>query len=426
MHKKLIWIIELYLTITFIFFLFGPIQFPRTNITLVIMYIFLYQVFFYLGFKFGETKLNIYQRLKFKQNNQVNGEILIVILLMISFIFSIINIFSVIGLPTPSNIISAIQNSISNAGEVYNSTLKSSKNASGSTITILITLFSPLSYGIIPYCLYHFKSFSKFIKMTTYIVIIFNMLSYFITGTNLGVFRIILTFVSVLILKLADNNKRAINKKILVYMSVFALLVLFIIIFSNNVSSRMADMTYTINGFSIDFNNGFIRYLPDGLKLTLIFVVFYVSQGYYGFSLALNYPWTPTYFLGGSRFLMTKAEILGVNSMQLFERTYINKMSSLWSPEVNWHTAYTWLANDLSPLGVSLYMFLLGLLLSTALKKAMAKDTISIVLLPILFMIVIFLPMNNNILGNPLTFVPFMTYLIIFLLNNRFTISRKA
>ncbi|MDO5666184.1 MAG: hypothetical protein Q4G63_13160, partial [Bacteroidia bacterium] len=93
-----------------------------------------------------------------------------------------------------------------------------------------------------------------------------------------------------------------------------------------------------------------------------------------------------------------------------------------WSATINWHTAYTWIANDLSFIGVIIWMFLLGMLFSILVKLSLDNSKVAIILFSLIVQIIIFLPMNNVVLSNPLTFMPLIIYLMVFLVTNKFSV----
>lgn len=431
MHKKIILAIEIYLTVTVILFLFGPVLYPAVNRWQTLAFLTFYQLALFLGFYIGEKHTKITKRITVKPIANVNSNLLIALFLLLNLFFSFALIQQKIGVPSLSGLITAFQNSIRNAGQAYRMTLEGSDNAESSLLTTLNTLLSPLTYAIIPYCIYFYKKIDVGNKALLFLAITMSFVSNILTGTNVGIFRLIITIATILLVKgWAREQKSVYTEKKLKKRSsknivVAILLFVFITIFSNNVTSRMQGMGYTISGLRIDYQNWLFQLTPAFLHRPILLATFYISQGYYGMSLAFDFIWRPTFFLGNSSFLIQKSNMLGLDSSAIFSRTYISQMSHLWHPGVNWHTAYTWLANDLSFYGVVVYIFLLGFFLSVLIKEASKGEVLALILLPLFFMMVIFLPMNNNILGNPLTFMPLVLFTILHVLHKKIYLTRK-
>lgn len=424
MQKKLIWSIETYLFISIFLYIFGPLKFPLYNLPKLIFFISLYQLSLFIGFNLGFENFKIYTRYTLKSNKKFNRQLFTKFILLFGILFSFIQLYQAIGNLNLINLLNSLQHGFLNAKDMYEQTLAFSGEFKGSLLTSLTTFFSPIIYASIPISVYFFKELTKVNKLLSIVNIIMSCISYFLTGTNIGIFRIIVIISAILLV----SNQQLINKNKRLYTLIVILLVIFfLIVFSNNVTSRMGTVAYySISGIPISFDNWLLQIIPSSLDTSVVLFVSYLSQGYYGFSLALNYEWISTFPVGSSMFLMSKLGILGIDADSIFASTYVSRMSSLWSPTINWHTAYTWLASDLSFWGVAVYMFCIGLLLAVTYREARNGDIIAILLFPLLLLIVLFLPMNNNILANPLTFMPIFTYLLLFLSTRRLIFVRKG
>lgn len=425
---KLIAILELYLFFTLILYYFGPLNFERQNTLLVLFFVTIYQISLYLGFRFGVSNIKIRSRFKVKSGQfkkwqktlALNG-----VILLNSF-FAIMTISQKLGSFSVGSLIQSIIYGYNNAGDSYAQTLETSATFQGSWVTALNTLTTPLTFLMIPICVYYFKKLNISTKILFVIAVILNLAMFFLTGTNIGIFRVFTVIIGSFLLKDRVQKKAKKGTQIATIVLAIILIVAFLVIFSNNVTSRIPNMGRFISGVPIDFQNILLQILPQGLQVFFILFVSYISQGYYGMSLAFNYPWESTFPFGSSMFLMSNSASLGFNPQAIFEQTYMYKMNWQWSSTVNWHTAYTWIANDISFVGVIVFMLFLGLLLGITFREARSNNILSISLFPLLLMIVLFLPMNNNVLSNPLTFMPTATYVILFFLLNKISIVRRV
>ena len=77
MHKKIILAIEIYLTVTVILFLFGPVLYPAVNRWQTLAFLTFYQLALFLGFYIGEKHTKITKRITVKPIANVNSNLLI-------------------------------------------------------------------------------------------------------------------------------------------------------------------------------------------------------------------------------------------------------------------------------------------------------------------------------------------------------------
>lgn len=136
-------------------------------------------------------------------------------------------------------------------------------------------------------------------------------------------------------------------------------------------------------------------------KLTI-----YLVQGYKGMSISLDYPFDSTFGSGHSVFLQRVFEdYLGFN---IRENTFQRKITDLWDENVYWHSAYSYFANDVNFSGVVLIMFLLGYLFSLVIYRIIQfNDIFSKLLLPLLAIMFLYLPANNQVFS-------FLEYMVSF------------
>lgn len=124
----------------------------------------------------------------------------------------------------------------------------------------------------------------------------------------------------------------------------------------------------------------------------------YLSQGYFGLSLAMKEPFTTTYGLGHSPLLIEK--LGGPLHLDLQGRSYTGKISDRWHYQQHWSTAFTWIANDVGFPGTVLVMALFAYGLAKAWRQATERedDTSSIVYM-LMLMAIFYLPANNQMLA---------------------------
>ena len=179
----------------------------------------------------------------------------------------------------------------------------------------------------------------------------------------------------------------------------------------------------TNNNTEIDINTPIVSQLSRDLQISYVYISSYLTQGYYGFSLALDEEFIPMFGIGSSMFLIeNSSELIDEN---LYELTYMYRIRDEgWDPFVNWHSIYVWLANDFTFIGVIFFMFFLGYLFSDIFINAIfLKSKLAISLLCMTMIIIIFIPANNQLLSYPSTFISFWFILILYLLRKKLLLN---
>ena len=145
-------------------------------------------------------------------------------------------------------------------------------------------------------------------------------------------------------------------------------------------------------------NNSIIASEASFYYYTYAWLSSYVVQGYYGFSLALSKPFESTFGVGHSIFISRNIEqLFGVD---IFNRTFQRKIDPIWSESAQWHSFYSYVANDLSFPGVSIICFLIAFFLAKFwLNFLKTGNVFAGSLLSIILIMIIFIPANNQIFG---------------------------
>lgn len=419
-------VFESYLLSTIFLFEFGPIKFPTQNKGKLYFFLFIYHLFFILGyiilpriFKFKDNKsMALINNIFYRNKNRI-----IKIMLLLTIFFSIMSIIRIAGSDGLGNIINRITYSFSNLGDVYNKNMQS--NYSGGIVTISSTILSGFYYMGIPLAVYFYKDLNWSNKILCQISIFLEGISYIIKGTNIGIFNLVSIIVPIMIIKHSFNFKgfKIRFKKIFTYI---ILPTIFIIYFFNTTSSRMQGSSYlpvTIFNIDIDYTNFIFKLIPEKIWFGAIMIISYISQGYYGMSLAFNYSFNSTFGIGSGYFLIENfKELLNID---IFSYTYQFKMAAYWDPRVNWHTAYTWFANDISFYGVIFIMILLGAFTYYIINDAKKGNIFAISLLPLYIIMIMFLPANNVVISTPTFFMPFILINILWIINKNLVLIRR-
>lgn len=403
-HRVLKGLLTFYL-VSFLLFLFGPIVYPKQNIGIVTFYFIGYLIFFTIGYFFS---VNLYN--KNLKNRDKNKELKINwfifdVALSIGIVLSSLMLIKVVGSSGISNILEQVTLGLKEPEVAYLNNLEANKE--GGLVTQAATFFSPLTYIVLPLGVYFFNDMKKFRKIWFVAFILLEIMSYLSKGTNFGIFKVAVIIVSVFLLKTKKNDKSNSKNRMKRIAILIGLFTVFYFFFS--ITSRMdyIQVPSTLFLIPVDQNSLLFKLMPPLISLPILTGISYASQGFYGFSLAFNYNFSSTYGFGNGRFLLSLPQrIFGID---LWENTYQYKMDSVWNSRTNWHTAFTWFANDVDFFGVLIIMLILGVVFGLILLESVnEKNVFAISLLPLYMIMLIFLPLNNIVLDNPLTAVPFV------------------
>jgi hypothetical protein len=419
--------VQIYLVGVIFLYVLGPWEWPTHKPALFYLLIFLYQLFFGLGYllSINKSKRSV-RNLKPKSVDRF-----LAIMIIINFIYVIFNFLHTVGLNSfsISNIIDAFVNGILNPSVQYKMKFSADKFG-GSYFTYFSVLMAPVMWSVFPLSIYNFKRLKLSYKLIVLISLFFELARWIATGTSKGIIDVILIILVVTVVKYMkkralDNRNRIFDfKKYRFRILVLSLIVVGVFFFSNNVGDRVNQnwSNYIISNGNVNINVDapLMKITPNSMKPTLIYLTSYLTQGYYAFSMSLDLDYYPMLGVGNSMFLMENFnEIFDLN---LYEKTYQNRMSVFgWHPFVNWHSFYVWVANDVHYIGVILVMFLIGYLLGSVYKNVILyDDPIALVLLCLTTIMIIYIPANNQLLSYPTTFMAFWITLIYWNVRKRY------
>lgn len=328
----------------------------------------------------------------------------------------------------PMLLIRALHNGVGNMGDAYN-LYQSSVGISGNTAFggIYLTLFSLvwefISFNIVILSVIFFKNLNRFSKVTTITTLALIAVEYIATGTNIGIFRLLLIFIVLFLLRIIQSKKEGGKKRntgsiafiiFSVLMAIIMLTIFSIIMQSRGGINFWQYSNYNIGGIRIDNGSIFFKILPSSLHMLLISVTGYLTQGLYGFSLCLRVPWHFCYGIGHSTALMnlTKGATRAIR-----ENTYQYRITQFgWEDGMRWHSMYSWIANDTSFFGVVIVMFTIGTLFCIAYRDSILTNNPFAKLIVYYFSLLsFFIPCNNQLFQSTYIMFSFITAMILWI-----------
>jgi len=316
----------------------------------------------------------------------------------------------------PYNFLSDFTNGINDAGAVYASRMNILDGGYSGDRYLNIFYFSISFMRIVFIVLivFFWQQLSFFQKTLSLLLILFQLSVSVVSGTNKPVFDVVIFGGGALIIYFAINYAQTgrFNFKSRWFFLLVAVFGLFgaLYMFGHIMSLRGGDISY----FSGTSPLGDIRVDPsmseskNMFAYTLLWLNYYLVQGYYGFSLALSEPFTSTFGFGNSPFLLRQFEIL--MDVDLSKMTFQYKVDAYWGETAQWHSFYSHLANDFHFIGVAFVMLFLGFYLSRIWLTAIYYNSLyGKILLPLFILLIIFIPANNQVFG----FMDTLSYFIV-------------
>jgi len=177
--------------------------------------------------------------------------------------------------------------------------------------------------------------------------------------------------------------------------------------FTNTMRSRVGDQydrLLAVGGqyVTIDQHSPIWVICPEALRPVWATLLAYVTHGYMGLGLSLRMPFDTTLGLGNSLFLIDNVkQMLGIDLLPL---TYQDKVFAEYGYHYSilWHTAYTWLANDVSFWGVPVVLFwLLHVFGSGWSDFVLSRNLFGVLLMAPMATMMSFISANNQLTSNP-------------------------
>ena len=415
---------------------FGPFKWvtyhPVTFWTLNILFLLLFSVGWILGIRLKSA--TIYRWNSYDPNDAriLKG---LHIKIVINCIYEAINLFRMFFFSSfdVTGLIKRLIYGIQNMGDSYNSfqesiMLNTVNVVGGSLMTMFNVVWDFWAFSTLLLSILYLKRLNIIDKIITGITLFIIIIGYVARGTNIGVFRIVLAFLCFFYIKYIKKSKEKSKKKKISSSKMLVLSVVGIVVvvqlFDKVMQSRgginlWETSYYNIGGIGINKNSIFFSIVPLGFHQLVVALASYLTQGFYGMSLTLRVPWKPMFGLGSSMGLQNLLTGLIPN---LTSRTYQKRIEIYgWDSYVQWHTMYSWIANDFSYIGVIFIMAVLGFLFAKVYKDCMNDNNpFAYLMLYYLVLMAVFLPCNNQVFQS--TYVLF-SFILVFV---KWLLSRKG
>lgn len=361
---------------------------------LVVLYIFLFLIFTWIGMAVGSSYAPIRYGKKYEKKTLVFFIKLSTVLCFPIKVMLVVSSIRIYGLPSFSNIFSML-------ASVYT---EMHHGEAVSNIFRQIDTFSTM--------IFYFSTFAglfwrnKLPNCFVWLIGLNIILDLFYNICFIGTQRSLITLA---VLGLVLFAKNTIKKNLLVdkkkLKKIVLLILILLVVFLNILSARKilwnTSSSYIYQNERFDFSNPLLFWCQtDKLKYDVCNLLSYFTQGFYGLSLAFQIPFKWTYMLGSVR---------GINSIisQIFpfipnmvELTYPVRAGEVFGFDglASWYSIFPWLASDLTFCGALIYMAIVAWIFMRCWIQTVEYDNpLAFIILVLLMIQYIFVIANNQL-----------------------------
>lgn len=288
----------------------------------------------------------------------------------------------------------------------------------------------PFYYAAIVYGFLNFRTLTRFNKLLLILIFLCPIDLSLLRGTDKELFDIVIIIFGLIAVSIARNTEIRRNAIKMSYKKIFYIFLIIIILsaavfilFTYRKYQRLDSASEFCIGETLicaDYSGIFISILPDFMKFGLSMLTAYLTNGYYGLSLALDQSWNFSYGIGHSSAFLSFFERF-VNT-SLLDETLIGKISALgWDHRYFWATIFTWIANDVGFLGALIVIGVIARLFRQSWVEAVySKNDAAAIVFILLCLLFFYLPANNQLTQTFDSYFAFLFALIVWKMQGKF------
>jgi hypothetical protein len=274
-------------------------------------------------------------------------------------------------------------------------------------VPLFRSVVMPFFYAALTYGILHFKKLSKIDRLLLGLMILCPINLSLLRGTDKEIFDLLIVIGAlcfVLVGRRSFLSGRGLNIPTQRVLS-FTLLAIVILIgvfllFTYRKYQRLGtadEFCFAENLVCADYSGALMSTLPDFVSFGISMLTFYLTNGYYGLSIALDQSWSFSYGLGHSAALQSLFERVTADS--LIDVTLIGKVSAAgWDHRYYWVSLFPWIASDVGFFGSLVVIGLVGRWFHQAWIDSTRLDNDCAAMIFVLFCVLFFyLPANSQL-----------------------------
>ena len=391
-----------YLIITFLVALFGPIiyfGFPVFRVTLFMLVTMVVMAFGYIN--------GVRLPIKMAKAGTKADRRFVIYLFRISLVTALLTLLFSVGASTWAGTFNIDVNAI---GTTYLDGYEGYERNSGTYgVTFFIYSISlPFTFIAMIWGMYYFKSLTKVEKFLVVFLLVGSLIFYVLgSGKQKQLGDTVIYLVAILGLHLGVKNK-AIQARtvIIVIFGGFVSLFTFMFILSQRYAAIAVDaFNYnqkSLRSISINVDHPIFMIFGPDMGFSMAAFLGYLSQGYYGLGLAMTVDHSWTYFLGFSYSLsVISNRLFGLEWVWNDSLVHQTGLQRGWG-ESKWHTVFTHFATDFTfPGTIILFGFIAYLYARVWMSAIRYQNPFAILMFAMLTLGAFFIPANNQLLHSP-------------------------
>lgn len=297
-------------------------------------------------------------------------------------------------------------------------------------VPLLRSAIMPFYYAAIVHGTLNFSTLTRLNKLLLVLAFLCPIDLSLLRGTDKEIFDIVIISLGLIAVGVARSThsgklviKISQKKKIMLGFIIFSLCATVFFLFTYRKFQRLDSAAEFCIGETLicaDYSGIFISILPDFMKFGLSMLTAYLTNGYYGLSLALEQTWNFSYGIGHSYAFLSFFERF--TDASLLDETLIGKISALgWDHRYFWATIFTWIANDVGFLGALVVIGLIARLFRQSWNEAVQhkNDSAAIVFI-LLCLLFFYLPANNQLTQTFDSYFAFLFALFVWKMQGKF------
>jgi hypothetical protein len=313
---------------------------------------------------------------------------------------------------------------INNPGDVYFST--NAMREGGGPVEYIRIVLGPLLWLLLPLTVFYWQRLRWFTRILALTSVLGFVAIYVAIGTNKAVADFMLITPCLVVASACARHFRLTAVRVAGVALVSGLLAwLFFLFFTNGqlgrLGSRQSIEYLPSIGLSANADNVLLENVNPDVQLGIVGLSAYVTQGYYGLSLALHQPFVPMFGVGNSMFLYFNAvKVTGNENIEQLPYPVRVERAYGWKAYLQWDSIYPWLASDFSFPGTVLLVFLIGRLFAMSwLDTVRGDNPFAVAMLAQFILMFFYFPANNQMLQTGEALTSFYGTLALWLITRR-------
>lgn len=274
-------------------------------------------------------------------------------------------------------------------------------------VPLFRSIIMPFFYAALTYGILRFKTLTRSDRILLFLLILCPVNLSLLRGTDKEIFDIVVVLGALGLIHFGRRNRSSPNpfrlpgrQLAVAVLTVAVTAIGAFALFAFRKYERLGstdEFCFAENLICADHSGPLLSALPDFVSFGISMLTFYLTNGYYGLSIALEQPFSFAYGIGHSSALLSLFERISGES--LLDLTYVGKVSAAgWDHRYYWSTIFSWIASDVGFSGSLLVIGVVGRWFCQAwVDSVFSKNDCAAIVFVLLCVLLFYLPANNQL-----------------------------